>query len=417
MSTGTHVAAGLVLGAALASGCSAEPPRALRHLPRDADALWGVDLGALAAWPGLEAPGPLASLHAPQLRDGLGECGLDPTRLLVVGAGRTPDRAVAVVSGPGVGTASALACVGEARWRGEGQPAWWTIDDEGRLHGAAGGFVGRATDDDTLVVAGDPGLLEAALVGDDAPWPAEIRAAIGDVDFSAVAWAVAVHSDGSAAVLPDAHSAALTVTLGEEISLRAIVRTSNPGASERVASELEVGLHEVARWVYAPPTVVDRAELTRADDRVELALALPLAQWRGLDLRFVDERRGLASPPRPSDDAPEVSVLRRLSVATADVSELEPPPEPEPEPEPETAVVAGPTGLAACDEYLTKYRRCIEDHLPESVREQAAEALDASVDAWKIAASTPSARASLEVACQTALEATAEATRAMGCAW
>lgn len=415
MSTRVLVPAALALGIGLPSGCSAEPPSALHHLPRDAAAIWGVDLGALAAWPGLEAPGPLASLHAPQLRDGLVACGLQPAGLAAVGAGRTAEGFVAVLSGPGVGSASTLRCVGEARWRGEGKPPWWTIDDDGRLSDEGGDTFGRVIDGDTLVIAGDPSVLDAAHAGDDAPWPAEVRAAMADVDFGAPAWAVAVPSSATSDLLADAQSAALTVTLGEGLALRAVLRTADEGASERVAAELDAALREVAGWIYASPTLVDRADVTRAEERVELALALPLSQWQGLDLRFLDERRGLIAPPAlGEDDEPEATpLLARLSLADAEPAKHEPPPEPVPVAE----AVPGPTGVAACDEYLSKYRRCVEDHLPEAAREVTLEALDKSGEAWKAAASTPAGRSGLEIACQTASEAASEATRAMGCTW
>jgi chromosome segregation ATPase len=62
-------------------------------------------------------------------------------------------------------------------------------------------------------------------------------------------------------------------------------------------------------------------------------------------------------------------------------------------------------GVPECDEYITKYRECIDDKMPQATRETALKALDASVDAWKQAAATPLGKEALAEACKTALEA------------
>ena len=73
-------------------------------------------------------------------------------------------------------------------------------------------------------------------------------------------------------------------------------------------------------------------------------------------------------------------------------------------------------GIAECDEYIRKYARCIEDHVPEAARGPMKAALDASVEAWREAAAGPAADG-LATACRAALDAAEHATRSMGCEW
>lgn len=67
----------------------------------------------------------------------------------------------------------------------------------------------------------------------------------------------------------------------------------------------------------------------------------------------------------------------------------------------------GWTGVFECDEYILKYSRCIEDKLPDAVKETSLAALETSIDAWKKVASTPAGREGLAQACKTADEAVA----------
>jgi uncharacterized coiled-coil protein SlyX len=76
----------------------------------------------------------------------------------------------------------------------------------------------------------------------------------------------------------------------------------------------------------------------------------------------------------------------------------------------------GAIGIPECDEYITKYTKCIADKVPEAARESMMDAMDQSKKAWKEAASGP-ARKQLGEACKAALEAAATATAAMGCEW
>lgn len=71
----------------------------------------------------------------------------------------------------------------------------------------------------------------------------------------------------------------------------------------------------------------------------------------------------------------------------------------------ETKAGAMKIGVPECDEYLEFYSRCIDDKLPESVRETSREALETSVEAFRQAAATPAGREALVEACRTAKDA------------
>jgi len=73
-------------------------------------------------------------------------------------------------------------------------------------------------------------------------------------------------------------------------------------------------------------------------------------------------------------------------------------------------------GIPECDEYLFKYRRCIEAKMPEASKSAVMDALDKSVEAWKTVAEGPG-RSALAETCKTASEAAKRATEAMGCTW
>jgi hypothetical protein len=80
------------------------------------------------------------------------------------------------------------------------------------------------------------------------------------------------------------------------------------------------------------------------------------------------------------------------------------------------ATSAGPIGIPECDEYVTKYMKCISDKVPASARKTMNEAMDQTIKAWKEAADGP-ARDGLATACKAAVDAAKEATKSMGCEW
>lgn len=65
-------------------------------------------------------------------------------------------------------------------------------------------------------------------------------------------------------------------------------------------------------------------------------------------------------------------------------------------------------GVPECDDYIARYSRCIEDKLPERMREASRRALATSVDAWRKAAKSEAEREGLALACKTAIEMAAD---------
>lgn len=78
---------------------------------------------------------------------------------------------------------------------------------------------------------------------------------------------------------------------------------------------------------------------------------------------------------------------------------------------------AGAVGVAECDEYLTKYEKCIGSKVPEAGRAAMKSGMDQTREAWKKAAATAEGKAALGAACKTAMEAAKKATAAFNCEW
>lgn len=76
---------------------------------------------------------------------------------------------------------------------------------------------------------------------------------------------------------------------------------------------------------------------------------------------------------------------------------------------------AAKIGIAACEEYVAKYLKCIEK-MPEAAREPARQGLKQMSDSWKAAATAENSEA-LGNACKQAMEAAKAATAAIGCEW
>lgn len=81
------------------------------------------------------------------------------------------------------------------------------------------------------------------------------------------------------------------------------------------------------------------------------------------------------------------------------------------------ATASGEIGVPECDDYMTKYRQCIESKVPEAMKATMRQSFDQATAAWKQAAATPEARASLASACQQATDAAKAAMQAYGCAF
>ncbi len=73
-------------------------------------------------------------------------------------------------------------------------------------------------------------------------------------------------------------------------------------------------------------------------------------------------------------------------------------------------------GVSPCDEYATKFSRCIRDHVPEAAQGSMRDALEASVRGWHEAA-RGIRREQIAEDCRAALDAAQQATSDMGCRW
>lgn len=82
-----------------------------------------------------------------------------------------------------------------------------------------------------------------------------------------------------------------------------------------------------------------------------------------------------------------------------------------------TASSADAIGVPECDEYLTKYEKCVKDKVPEAARPQLEQSMKTMRDSWKQAASNPAAKAGLATGCKQALETAKSSMGAYGCEW
>jgi hypothetical protein len=84
-----------------------------------------------------------------------------------------------------------------------------------------------------------------------------------------------------------------------------------------------------------------------------------------------------------------------------------------------TAAVAAAdsVGVPECDEYLTKYDKCLSEKVPEAARPQLKQSIGMMRNAWKQAASNPAAKAGLAQGCKQALETAKSAMSMYNCTW
>ncbi len=73
-------------------------------------------------------------------------------------------------------------------------------------------------------------------------------------------------------------------------------------------------------------------------------------------------------------------------------------------------------GIAPCDEYITKLRRCIADKVPEALHASMSEALTQSVTAWQATVAS-AGRSAIEATCQATLDAARRSMATYGCEW
>jgi hypothetical protein len=82
-----------------------------------------------------------------------------------------------------------------------------------------------------------------------------------------------------------------------------------------------------------------------------------------------------------------------------------------------TRAAADGVGVAACDDYLTKYARCAAERAPASARGQMLESVTNMRASWKQAASIEVAKRGLEQSCKAALGAARTSMSTYGCTW
>jgi hypothetical protein len=81
------------------------------------------------------------------------------------------------------------------------------------------------------------------------------------------------------------------------------------------------------------------------------------------------------------------------------------------------AAATDSVGVPECDEYLTKYDKCLSEKVPEAARPQLKQSIATMRNAWKQAASNPAAKAGLAQGCKQALETAKSAMSTYGCSW
>lgn len=76
------------------------------------------------------------------------------------------------------------------------------------------------------------------------------------------------------------------------------------------------------------------------------------------------------------------------------------------ETKPSDTTSSGATGVASCDEYLSKVEKCLNNpNVPQATKDIYKQSLEQNRAAWKQAASTPQGKANLETSCKAAIDA------------
>jgi hypothetical protein len=79
---------------------------------------------------------------------------------------------------------------------------------------------------------------------------------------------------------------------------------------------------------------------------------------------------------------------------------------------------AGPAiGVPLCDEFLSKFEACIDDHVPDQEQAALRRALKGHRQAWKGAPTNAAGRAGLLATCRHVTEVTKKKTEQYGCEW
>ena len=71
---------------------------------------------------------------------------------------------------------------------------------------------------------------------------------------------------------------------------------------------------------------------------------------------------------------------------------------------PAAAPAGDSIGVPSCDEYISKYEKCIGDNVPEAARAPLKEAFEQTRTSWKGLAANETTKSGLDSACKQALE-------------
>ncbi|QDZ09899.1 hypothetical protein [Devosia ginsengisoli] len=81
------------------------------------------------------------------------------------------------------------------------------------------------------------------------------------------------------------------------------------------------------------------------------------------------------------------------------------------------ALAAEPIGIAACDDFLTKYEMCVTDKIPAAQQDAFKGQIEQLRSGWISLAANPQTKPTLEAACVTSAEQMKTAVAAFGCAF
>jgi hypothetical protein len=79
------------------------------------------------------------------------------------------------------------------------------------------------------------------------------------------------------------------------------------------------------------------------------------------------------------------------------------------------AAQAQSTGIAACDDFLTKYDACVTSKIPEAQRAMYKTQLDQTRKTWIDMSKNPTTKATMEATCKQTVDATKPSLTALGC--
>jgi Tfp pilus assembly protein FimV len=79
------------------------------------------------------------------------------------------------------------------------------------------------------------------------------------------------------------------------------------------------------------------------------------------------------------------------------------------------AAAGDSVGVPECDEYITKYSKCLEEKVPAAAKDAMKSGFETMRKAWKEAAATPEGKQGLAVGCKAALDGAKQSMTAYGC--